>query len=135
MKTSLPIRSLHRVMPSRLKEVDAVSVEVRTFMSVHGLAKKSFGLELLLRECLNNAILHGNRRQAAKKVSLDLRLGRRWLRLRIADEGPGFNWRRFRHNKAKLTATHGRGFSIVEAYSDKSSYNRCGNQITLWLKR
>ena len=134
MKTSSPVRSLCRVLHSRLEEVDTVSEEIRAFISANGLVRKSFGLELLARECLNNAVLHGNRQQASKMVRLNLRLGRRWLRLQIADEGPGFNWRRFRHNRVKLTATHGRGFSIVEKYSDKANYNRCGNQITLWLR-
>ena len=122
-------------MRSQLKAVDAVCMELRSFMLAHGLVKKSFAMELIVRECLNNAILHGNRLKAAKKVFLDLRLGRRWLRLQIADEGVGFDWRKARGVKADITATSGRGFSIVKSYTDRVSYNQRGNKITLWVDK
>ena len=127
-------RLLSRAIPSRLDAVDAVCAELRAFLTANDMAADCFAVELIARECLNNAILHGNRRQADKKASLSLRLGRRWLRLQIADEGPGFNWRKARRTAADLTATHGRGISIGDHYADRVSFNRSGNRITLWFE-
>lgn len=126
---------LHRVIRSRLEAVDAVCREVRSFLSANGLTSKSFAVELLTRESLNNAVLHGNRKQAAKKASLELRLGRRWLRLQITDEGPGFNWRKVRAAGIDVAAVSGRGLLIARHYADRVSFNHQGSQITLWLDK
>ena len=128
-----PTRTLSRIIPSRLNAVDAVCLELRAFLSSNNLAKASFAVELIARECLNNAILHGNKCQAEKKTTLSLRLGRRWMRLQITDEGAGFNWRKARQTLAHTEDTHGRGISIGIQYADRVSFNRRGNQITLWL--
>jgi serine/threonine-protein kinase RsbW len=129
-----PSRNLNCVIPSRLDAVDAVCVELRRFMNVNGLAAQSFSMELIARECLNNAILHGNKRQEEKTARLSLRVGRRWLRLEVSDEGAGFNWRRARKTSAAPSATHGRGIAIGHQYANRVSFNRLGNRITLWLE-
>jgi serine/threonine-protein kinase RsbW len=128
-----PSRVLHCVIPSSLGEVDAVCQELRAFLQASGRAADFFAVELLAREALNNAILHGNRSQARKTTCLTLRLGRRWLRLQIADEGPGFDWRSARRSVTDTSATHGRGLAIGALYADRVGYNQRGNQITLWL--
>ena len=127
-------RMLQRELVARLEEVEAVCLELRAFLAANGLAADSFAVELIARECLNNAVIHGSRGQARKKVRLHLRLGRRWLRLQIADEGPGFNWRLASRSAPEITATHRRGLSISNLYADRVAFNRRGNQITLWME-
>ena len=126
-------RFLRRDIPSRLEEVDAVCLEVRAFVTANRMAADSFAVELIAREFLNNAVLHGNQNQASKKATLSLRLGRRWMRLQIADEGAGYNWREARRTVADPAATSGRGLAIGALYADRISFNQCGNQITLWF--
>ena len=134
MKPS-PARSLHRVIRSQLAQVDKVCLEIRAFLSAGGLAAKSFAVELIARECLNNAVIHGNQKHGNKKVRLELHPGRRWLRLKIADEGAGFNWRAAGRIAAGATAVNGRGLAIGRLYADRIAFNRRGNQITLWLDK
>ena len=123
----------HREIPSRLERVDAVCLELRAFLAARAVAD-GFAVELMARECLNNAVLHGSPRPARQKVSLSLRLGRRWLRLQITDQGAGFNWRQVCRHTPAPTATHRRGLSISRLYADRVAFNRRGNQITLWLE-
>ena len=128
--------SLHREIPSRLAEVDMLCREIRSLLVDNGLGEVSFPVELAARECLNNAVIHGNRCDASKKVALNLQFGRKWIFLRVSDEGSGFDWRKVRRapppDKAIIS---GRGLSIAALYAQRIRFNRRGNQVTLWLKR
>jgi serine/threonine-protein kinase RsbW len=125
---------LRRQIPSRLREVDAVCLDIRAFLVARGLVARSFNLELVARECLNNAILHGNRSASGKNVAFELVLGRLWIRLRITDQGTGFNWRKARKKPVPdAKSTSGRGLPISMMYADRVRFNRCGNRIDLWF--
>jgi serine/threonine-protein kinase RsbW len=128
--------SLHREIPSRLVEVDVLCREIRSLLMGKGLAEVSFPVELLAREFLNNAVIHGNRGDASKKVALNLRIKRKWISLRISDEGSGFNWRKARRAPPPdQEGVSGRGLSFSTLYAQRIAFNQRGNQVTLWLKR
>jgi anti-sigma regulatory factor (Ser/Thr protein kinase) len=135
MKTpsKVPARLLRCLIPARLEAVDAVCLELRAFMTANGLAVDAFAVELIARECLNNTVLHGNQNQADKTATLSLSLGQRWLRLQIADQGVGFNWRQACRTAADPAASSGRGLAISMLYADRVLFNQRGNQITLWF--
>ena len=127
---------LSRGLSSRFEEVDAVCGEIRSALLKNGMESVSFAVELTARECLNNAIRHGNAGVAARRVELELRSGRKWICLRVSDEGAGFNWRKIgRRPLPAGNAISGRVLSIAAAYADHVRFNRQGNQITLWLPR
>ena len=128
--------SLHREIPSRLGEVDGVCRDMCSLLRENGLEGACFSAELLAREALTNAIVHGHRREEMKKVRFDLRVGRRWIALQVLDEGPGFDWRKAR--RACLpedTSASGRGLCISALYAQRITFNRRGNRITLWLEK
>jgi len=127
--------SLHREVPSHLAEVDPVCREIRAFLEDKGQKAACFPVELLAREWLNNAIIHGNGRDAAKKVALNLEVGRKWICLQIIDEGRGFNWRKAKRAPPEDTVTGGRGMPISAVYAQRVSFNQRGNRVTLWLKK
>jgi anti-sigma regulatory factor (Ser/Thr protein kinase) len=121
---------------SQPKEVDAVCGEIRSALMKNGMESVCFAVELTARECLNNAVSHGNAGDAARRVELELRSGRKWICLRVSDEGAGFNWRKRRMQSLPAdNATFGRGLAIAAAYAERIRFNRKGNQITLWLSR
>ncbi len=127
---------LRRDIPSRLSDVDALCREIRSSLDEHGFEAVGFTVELTVRECLNNAVLHGNTSDPAKRVSLDLHCTTERVRVRIADEGPGFDWRKRRPGTVPdPEATVGRGLAIVAGYADRLAFNQKGNQITLWLQQ
>jgi hypothetical protein len=128
--------SLHREIPSRLGEVDGVCREMGSLLKEHGLAGACFSAELLAREWLNNAIVHGHQRDEAKKVKFDLRVGRKWILLQVFDQGPGFNWRKAKRKPSpEDTDTAGRGLYISGLYAQKMVFNQRGNRVTIWLKK
>ena len=127
---------LSKEILSRLEQVDGLCQEIRSVLKEAGLEPDAFGVELVARECLNNAVLHGSRGDNNKRVQLELVYSRGKIRLRIADEGPGFDWKKALQTKtAKRDATSGRGLRILNSYAERFRFNRRGNQITLWLPR
>jgi serine/threonine-protein kinase RsbW len=128
--------SLHCRISSLMSEVDSASRELRAFLMEHGLSANAFEVELIARECLNNAIIHGNQSDSRREVAMELRLGRKWISLRIEDEGAGFHRRKSgKPGCSDLAAVGGRGLSIACMYADRIAFNRRGNRISIWLKK
>jgi len=137
MKGSVSTRSfrLHRNLASRLVEVEALCHELRALFTPEPLAASAFAVELLARETLNNAVLHGNAGDEGKRVVFELHCGRKWIRLSVSDQGPGFNWKNRPQALPSDIADGGRGLPILALYAERLQFNRAGNRVTLWLRR
>jgi serine/threonine-protein kinase RsbW len=122
-------------IPSRLADAESLCLKIRGLLEESDLGNASFAVELLARECLNNAVIHGNQNCADKSILLRLCLGRKWIRLEVSDEGPGFDWRLVREDKLNTTVPSGRGLMLYALYAKRVRFNRSGNQITLWIGR
>ena len=132
----IPRKLFHRIIPSQVSRVDGVCCEIRALLEAAGLKEHCFTLELALREALNNAILHGNDNLQTKSVQLDLAIGRKYIRITVIDQGPGFSWRKARRLQIPDSdATSGRGLYIISSCSDKISYSRVGNRLTFWIAK
>jgi anti-anti-sigma factor len=127
--------SLREKIPSRMAEADALCLRVRETLCANGLSRLSFGVELLARECLANAVTHGNRGDADKSILFRLVEGREWIRLEVSDEGPGFAWRKALQTGMNSTACSGRGLHLYALYAERVQFNRRGNRITLWISK
>ena len=135
-RRSIPVPAWNCTFPSQLDEVDRVCLEMRNFCERRGWTSVGFGMELVLRECLNNAILHGNRRDPAKQVHLGLWSRPPWILLQVADEGPGFDWKATRRRGLPQDeSVNGRGLCIAQVYARRVHFNTAGNQISLWFQQ
>ncbi len=121
-------------IPSRLAAIEPVCEQIRGLLGRWHLEDVEFAVEILARECLNNAILHGNRGLANAQVRFGMRIGKKRICLRITDQGPGFNWQRMvRHGLPADTSVDGRGLMVASIYARRIAFNRRGNQVTLWI--
>ena len=98
-----------------------------------------FKIEISLREAANNAIVHGNGRDANKRVHVDFDWNPSLLRLRVRDE----NNRQVRlqdvedkiHN-CQLLSYNGRGIMIMRSYMDRFEFHcRPGGSEVLMEKK
>ncbi len=117
---------------ARLENVDRVCCELSNWLEEQGLLEHLFPLELLAREGLNNAILHGCALNPAHQVHCEIQLNPAALRFKVSDPGPGFDWQaRIRRGLAAKEAETGRGIQFYFLYADTVEFNSRGNQVTL----
>jgi serine/threonine-protein kinase RsbW len=126
---------LQHVMASDLRRVDAVCRDARNLLACQGQGERAFAVDLLLREFLNNAIVHGNRLDPAKKVHVSMRVGRTWIQVTVLDEGNGFDWRSRRRAPPDTDAVSGRGLAIGAQFAQRMQFNHEGNQVMLWIRK
>jgi anti-sigma regulatory factor (Ser/Thr protein kinase) len=88
-----------------------------------------FALNLVLRETLNNAVIHGNKFQEELSVSLELLIHSRTVYVTVEDEGEGFDWPSIINSPTISKNDHGRGFPILSDYCQNIRLNNRGNQI------
>ncbi|HYA40325.1 MAG TPA: ATP-binding protein [Syntrophobacteraceae bacterium] len=128
MKHSVAIRFK---IPASLPAVDELCVRARCWLQKNGLETDWFATAMLLRESLNNAVIHGSRNDPTLYVRCELRRGRRWLSISVEDRGAGFNWACQRKVRAHREDTDGRGLEIYQLYADEVVFNRLGNRVLL----
>lgn len=90
-----------------------------------------FVVELLTREALNNAALHGCRFDPSKQITYALRLRPGRVIIAVHDEGGGFDWRILCARNPARDACCGRGISILRQYASKLRFNRHGNSLIM----
>lgn len=120
---------------SRREEIDRVCERARELLASTGLSSRHFDADLLLREFMTNAMIHGNGLKPEKSVEVDFRVGPKWIVTRITDEGSGFSWRSKTRKVPEENETSGRGLAIGALYAHRVRYNKAGNQVTIWMSR
>jgi serine/threonine-protein kinase RsbW len=125
---------LRRPVPANLQAVEEFIEAFRQRTTLLLDPADSFTAELLLREALTNAVVHGCHTQQGKQVRCSVRLnGRRMLAV-IADDGDGFDWRAPRCVSRTFASCSGRGIEILRKYATHVRYNDRGNVAAI-LKR
>src|ERR1035437_5493944 len=76
---------------------------------------------MAVRESMVNAVVHGNRYNANKKVRLLVTHGNERFTIRIADEGEGFDFQCLPDPLApeNLMRTSGRGIFLIRSFMDE----------------
>jgi len=91
---------------------------------------------MALREALANAIKHGNEQNLEKRVHLEMEVTGETLRIRIRDEGEGFDPAKVEDPLApeNRLKTSGRGIFYMKTFMDRVRFRRLdggGMEITL----
>jgi serine/threonine-protein kinase RsbW len=91
---------------------------------------------MAVRESMVNAVVHGNRYSANKKVHLLVTQADNYLTVKIADEGEGFDLSQLPDPLAEenLLKQSGRGILLIRAFVDEFRVERgrsSGTEVTL----
>jgi anti-sigma regulatory factor (Ser/Thr protein kinase) len=121
-------------IPATASHVEAFLAGLRARLECFSDDTARFAAELLLRESLANAVSHGCRESANRKVQCALRLRERALTLVVRDDGCGFDWQTWQRRETRPAQASGRGLEIIRRYATRVRFNHCGNTITI-LKR
>lgn len=78
-------------------------------------------ISMAARECMVNAVVHGNRYNANKKVHLQVSGADDYLKVRITDQGEGFDISKLPDPLAEenLLRHSGRGIFLIRAFMDE----------------
>ena len=120
-------------MPS---EIGFISPMVEQFMRLiepwRCVVGSEFGVELALREALNNAVVHGNAMDPNKLVEVRCRCERgKGLWLTVKDQGNGFDPTAVPDplDPERLRAEHGRGIHLMKLSMDEVTFERGGSEV------
>ncbi len=94
-------------------------------------------LMVSLTEAVNNAIIHGNRSEPARRVRITCEVLPGWLLIMVDDEGKGFKPEKIGNPLAKenVLRESGRGIFLMRTLMDKVEFDfgKGGTQVRLWL--
>lgn len=107
--------------------VDNVAERYRLSADIHG------NILISLTEAVTNAILHGNRGDDNKVVSISLRCQKDAVSIRVSDEGPGFDPGHVPDPTSPecLERCGGRGLFLMRNLSDECRFTRGGSTVEM----
>ena len=109
------------------KLIDKISAD-------HGIVAEHYGNVLIaMTEGVNNAIVHGNKLDETKSVSVSCAIDQRTLVFRIKDEGPGFDYDNLPDPTApeNIEKPHGRGVFLMRHLADECAFEDEGRIVEL----
>ena len=122
---------MRRTLPATLPAAEEFFADFRRRSQALLGDGNCFAAELLVREALTNAIVHGCRADPDKQIRYSLRLNSRRLLLAVEDDGEGFDWRVAWDKPVMGSDCSGRGMEIFRKYANGVRYNDRGNAVTI----
>ena len=112
----------HATLDSTLRSVDkAETIAVGAAKHLGITEDDEHEIGMAVRECMVNAVVHGNRYSAHKKVHLSVRTAPDHIEIVIGDEGSGFDLNSLPDPLAQenLLRQSGRGILLIRAFMDE----------------
>lgn len=122
---------MRNTVPATLDAIEEFLAEVRRRVQDALPQADCFAAELLAREALTNAVVHGCHADPGKHVLCAMRLRGRRLTIAVQDEGEGFDWRALWNRPGRTSASSGRGIPILRTFAIRVRYNEKGNAVTI----
>jgi len=126
------------VIPSDLTYVIGVNYHISNLLKEFEFPPQDtrVNIPLACDEAITNAIIHGNRANADKKVSIQIYVSPNRFRIRVRDEGDGFDVARVAdptHGEALLRSS-GRGVYLMRNIMDSVEFRDGGRVVELEKK-
>jgi serine/threonine-protein kinase RsbW len=127
MERTLKLRSEIESLRDVEKLIDTIAGEIKLTNEVYG------NVLIATLEAANNAIVHGNKLDASKEVTVKVVYERKKLHIYIADQGRGFNYLAIPDPTApeNIENISGRGVFLMEKLSDQVLFTANGAQVEL----
>lgn len=133
MASEAPIRS-SVVLESKPASLAEPCRQILAALAEKGFSQDdTFAVHLALEEAFLNAVKHGNKMDASKKVILEYLVDDEKVEVRMADEGPGFRPEEIPDPRTgdNLYRPEGRGLLLINAYMHVAEYNERGNSLRM----
>src|SRR5579863_4343279 len=123
--------------PSTLESVDVAEGEILKAAEQAGFVEDDLHrIGMAVRECMVNAVVHGNRYNRNKRVHVSVSIEKIRLTIRITDEGDGFEVHEVPDplHDTNLLRHSGRGLFLMGAFMDDLKVRKVspeGTEVTL----
>lgn len=124
-------------LPSNPRNVCQVENFVQRIVEKYRISPDVYGNILIsLTEAVNNAIIHGNRKDESKTVQIQLSKDQGHLAIRVSDEGRGFDYSSIPDPTApeNLTKCGGRGVFLMQQLSDRIHFHDNGRTVEMQFR-
>jgi serine/threonine-protein kinase RsbW len=121
--------------------IPSITENIRIIESFIDNAKERFNLDddiygnimIAVTESVNNAIMHGNKNDKTKNVTLSLSLNNNVINFVIRDEGSGFDFQNLPDPTSpdNLDKPSGRGIFLMKHLSDEVNFKNEGSLVEL----
>ncbi|MDZ7604742.1 MAG: ATP-binding protein [Cyclobacteriaceae bacterium] len=121
--------------------IPSITENIRIIESFIDNAKEKFQLDddiygnimIAVTESVNNAIMHGNKSDKSKNVTLSLSLNQNTINFTIMDEGKGFDFQNLPDptSPENIDKPSGRGIFLMKHLSDEVSFKNNGSLVQL----
>lgn len=121
-------------LSSNPRNIALVESFVERIVKQYQLNQDLYGNILItLTEAVNNAIIHGNRKDESKTVQIQLRKLSNCLAIRVTDEGRGFDVGEIPDPTApeNLLKVGGRGVFLMQQLSDAVEFHNEGRTVEM----
>ena len=121
-------------LSSEIKMVNKIIKEVRSFLQNYAVEEDG-NIILILRELINNAIEHGNKKEKDLIVSVSItHLSDKRFKIVVEDEGDGFDYNSVNYRMSDdPTQIRNRGLCLINSFADEIEFNEYGNMITVYV--
>lgn len=119
---------------SDIEKLRVVETLVDTLSKKLGIPDEVYGKILISTvEAVNNAILHGNKGDEGKLVTVNFTADGNMFDVTVTDQGEGFNYDTLPDptDPANIENLHGRGVFIMRSLADEIEYNEAGNEVKM----
>ncbi len=120
--------------PANIVYVEPFIVE---FCNNHSICDEVYGNMLVcVTEAVNNAILHGNKTDSSKHVTLEIKSANNLVTVFIKDEGPGFDYNNIPDPTApeNIENMGGRGIYLMKHLADLVVFSNEGSFVEIQFK-
>lgn len=130
-------RRVEVTLESKIENVDLGEEMARQIAEAAGFSEdEQYRISMSVRECLINALKHGNRGDASKKVQLNLTVDAERLVVQVSDQGQGFRLDEIPDplSNENLLKSSGRGLFLVRCFMDDLQVERSeagGSLVTM----
>ncbi len=127
MKKDIQIESKIENINLVEKLVDEISEEAQINSEVYGK------ILIATVEAVNNSIVHGNKEDESKKVTIEFLVEQELVRIFVEDEGQGFNYEAVPDPTIpeNIENIHGRGVYLMKHLADAVEFHNKGNRVEL----
>ncbi len=129
-----PKRTLELNLNATFLDVDNFCEESEVLLRENNLYDYIFPVQMLLREALTNAVVHGCRKKPGLMIKSTIIICKNEIIIEVEDPGDGFDWKVCKGRDHSLSAESGRGLLILQKYASEYDYNETGNIVRIKKK-